>query len=103
LLVPIIVLLTDLKNSRFNKIHAYQGLVFGGVGIGYGILFCICLSLIGFVLGGGFIAAAVQCILWVFALVPFAVGVYFAYLVYTREQVVLPYITDLTKSVFKDL
>jgi uncharacterized membrane protein len=102
-LVPIIILVTDMKNSRFAKVHAYQGLVFGGAGLAYGILFCVCLSVIGFALGGGFIAAAVQCVLWVFALVPAILGIYFAYLVYTKEQVVLPYVTDVTRSVFKDL
>jgi uncharacterized membrane protein len=102
-LVPIIILVTDMKNSRFAKVHAYQGLVFGGAGVAYAILFCVCLSVVGFALGGGFIAAAVQCILWVFAIVPAAIGIYFAFLVFTKEQVVLPYLTDLTKSVFKDL
>jgi uncharacterized membrane protein len=103
LLVPIIILVTDMKNSRFAKIHAYQGLVFGGMGVGYLLLFCICLSVVGFALGGGLVASAVQCVLWVFAFVPTALGLYFAYLVYTKEQVVLPFVTDATRGVFKDL
>ncbi|TVR75670.1 MAG: hypothetical protein EA415_03195 [Sphaerobacteraceae bacterium] len=102
-LVPIIVLVTDMKNSRFTKIHAYQGLVFGGMAVGYWILFCVCTFIVGAALGGGFIAAAVQCVLWVFAFVPTALGLYFAYLVYTKEQVVLPFVTDATRGVFKDL
>jgi uncharacterized membrane protein len=92
-----------MKNSRFAKIHAYQGLVFGGVAVGYFLLFCICVTVVGFALGGGLVASAVQCILWVFALVPAAIGLYFAYLVYTKEQVVLPYLTDATRGAFKDL
>lgn len=92
-----------MKNSRFAKIHAYQGLVFGGAAVGYFILYCVCQFVVGMALGGGLFAAAVQCVLWVFVFVPTAIGLYFAYLVYTKEQVVLPFLTDATRGAFKDL
>jgi uncharacterized membrane protein len=100
-LVPIIILATDMKNSRFAKVHAYQGLVFGGAGIAFFILLCVFISILG-AATGGFIALALQC-LWIVAFLPWIIGLYFAYLVYTKEQVVLPFLTDATRGVFKDL
>jgi uncharacterized membrane protein len=96
-LVPVIILVTDMKNSRFAKIHAYQGLVFGAAAIAYFILFCVCY------VAAGTVSGFLQCILWVGFFVPYAPALYFAFLVYTKEQVVLPGLTDATKAVFKDL
>lgn len=90
-----------MKNSRFSKIHAYQGLVFGGAGLGFFLLLCVFISIMGMAVGG-FIALALQC-LWIVAFLPWLVGLYFAYLVYAKEQVVLPMLTDATRAVFKDL
>lgn len=97
ILAPILVLVTDMKQSRFARVHAYQGIVFGGVAIAfyivYGIFWTILTALLWFL----------ACILWVGFFIPFIAGLYFAYLVYTKEQVVLPFLTDATKAVFKDL
>lgn len=97
ILVPIIVLVTDMKDSRFAKVHAYQGLVFGAAAIGfyivYGIFWTILTAILWFL----------ACILWVGFFVPLLAGLYFAYLVYSKDQVVLPFLTDATKAVFKDL
>lgn len=96
-LVPIIVLVTDMKNSRFAKAHAYQGLVFAAVGIGfyivYGIFSTVATAVVGFL----------ACILWVGYFLPFVLALYVAYKVFTQGQVQLPYLTDLTRQLFKDL
>lgn len=101
-LVPIIILVTDMKNSRFAKVHAYQGIVFGAAGLAFFLIFCVLLNIMGLAIGG-FIAWMLQCVLWIIAILPGLVGLYFAYLVFTKEQVELPFLTDATKSVFKDL
>jgi uncharacterized membrane protein len=96
-LVPIIILVTDMKDSRFAKVHAYQGIVWGAVGIAfyilYGIIWIILSAVIPFI----------GCILWVGYFLPFALSLYFAYLVFSKGAVVLPGLTDATKAVFKDL
>lgn len=96
-LVPIIILVTDMKNSRFAKAHAYQGIVFAVAGIAfymvYGVFWIIMTAILWFF----------ACILWVGYFVPFLAALYIAYKVFTQGQVVIPYLTDLTKSVFKDI
>jgi uncharacterized membrane protein len=96
-LVPIIILVTDMKNSRFARVHAYQGIVWGAVGFAfylvYGIFWAVLTSVVPFI----------GCILWVGYFLPFALSLYFAYLVFSKGEVVLPFLTDLTKAVFKDL
>jgi uncharacterized membrane protein len=96
-IVPLIILLTTLKNSRFNKVHAYQGLVFFGAAFAYYILFgCawfVATSAIGFL----------ACILWVGFFVPAVIAVLMGFGVYTRGQVEFPLLTQATASLFKDM
>lgn len=96
-IVPIIILLTTLKNSRFNKIHAYQGLVFFGAAFAYYILF----SCGYFIMTS--IAGLLACILWIGYFVPFVIALVIGYRVYTNGQVEFPYLTQATASVFKDM
>ncbi len=96
-IVPIIILVTTLKESRFNRIHAYQGLVFFGAAFAYYILYT-CASLIATSAVG-----ALVCITWIGYFVPFALALYLAYRVYTATQVEFPYLTQATASVFKDM
>lgn len=98
ILVPAIILLTDMKNSRFARVHAYQALVFAGVGIAFYIVYSIFTTVMVAITFG-----LIWCILWVGYFVPFLAAVYIAYKVFTQGQVVIPYLTDLTKSVFKDI
>ena len=96
-IVPIIILLTTLKNSRFNKVHAYQGLVFFGAAFAYYILYgCawfVATSVVGFL----------ACILWVGYFVPLALALFMGFGVYTRGQVEFPLLTQATASLFKDM
>jgi uncharacterized membrane protein len=96
-LVPIIILATDMKNSRFAKVHAYQGIVFGAVCVAFYIVAGICWTIATSIF---FLLACIVGFLW---LIPLAVGLYFAFLVYTKDAVVLPGVTDATKAIFKDL
>ena len=86
-----------MKDSRFAKVHAYQGLVFGAVGVVfyiiYGILWVVMTSILWFL----------ACILWVGYFVPLLLGLYIAYKVYSQGAVEFPGLTDATKAVFKDL
>lgn len=97
ILAPILVLVTDMKESRFARVHAYQGIVFGGVCIAFYIVAGICWTIATSIF---FLLACIVGFLW---LIPLAVGLYFAYLVYTKDAVELPFLTDATKAVFKDL
>lgn len=96
-IVPIIILLTTLKNSRFNKVHAYQGLVYFGVAFAYYILY----GCVWFVMTS--IAGVLACVLWVGYFVPFVLALFIGYRVYTAGQVEFPYLTQATASVFKDM
>ena len=96
-LVPIIVLLTTLKDSRFNRIHASQGLVFFGFAFAWYLLY----SCAYFVVLSA--AGLLACVLWVGFLVPLAASLYMAYRVFTAGQVKFPYLTQATVSVFKDI
>ena len=94
-IVPIIVLLTEMKDSTFNRIHAFQGLVFGGVGVVFFILYT-CVTFV--------ITAAVPplgCILWLGYFLPFALGLYYAYKTYSAGQVEFPYLSQVTRSLFR--
>ena len=94
-IVPIIVLLTDMKNSAFNRVHAFQGLVFGGVAFVFFILYtCVTTA----------ITAAVPplgCILWVGYFLPLILGLYYAYKTYSAGQVEFPYLSQATRSLFR--
>lgn len=96
-IVPIIVLLTTLKNSRFNKVHAYQGLVFFGFAFAFYVLYsCAYFALTS-------VAWVLTCILWVGYFVPFVIALFVGYRVYTNGQVEFPYLSQVTASVFKDM
>ncbi len=97
ILMPIIILVTEMKNSRFAKAHAYQGLVLAGVGIAFYIVYGIFMIIVGA------IAWFLSCILWVGYFVPFVVSLYIAYKTFTQGQVEFPYLSDLTRQLFKDL
>jgi uncharacterized membrane protein len=96
-IVPIIILLTTLKNSRFNKVHAYQGLVFFGAAFAYYIVYGCAFFIVTQV------ASLLGCILWVGYLVPFVLALYMGFRVYTNSQVEFPYLTQATASLFKDM
>jgi len=94
-IVPIIVFVTDMKQSAFNRIHAFQGLVFGGAVFLFFILYT-CVTTV--------MTAAVPplgCILWVGYLVPLVLGLYLAYKTYTGGQVEFGYLSQLTRSLFR--
>lgn len=96
-IVPIIVFVTSLKDSRFNRIHAYQGLVyFAAAFVWYFLFTCANIALTS-------VAGFLVCITWVGYFVPFGVSLYLAYRVYTAQQVEFPYLTQATASVFKDI
>ncbi|MGA7669644.1 MAG: hypothetical protein WBW04_04440 [Nitrolancea sp.] len=97
LIVPIIVLVTTMKVSRFNKIHAYQGLVFFGVAVAYYILYTCAYVAITSVVG------LLACVLWIGYFVPFVAGLYLAFRVYTAKQVEFPLLTQAAAAVFKDM
>jgi uncharacterized membrane protein len=96
-IVAIVILVTDMKNSRFNKIHAYQSLVFAGAGLVFYIIWSIITGIIGSVFW------PLACVLWVGYFLPFALALYFAFKVFTAGQVVFPTLTDFTAQIFKDL
>ncbi len=94
-IVPIIVLLTEMKNSAFNRIHAFQGLVFADIGVIFFILYT-CVTIV--------ITAAVPplgCILWVGYFLPLGLGLYYAYKTYSAGQVEFPYLSQVTRSLFR--
>ncbi len=96
-IVPIIVFVTTLKDSRFNRIHAYQGLVFFGAAFAYYLVYGCGYFIVTSVVG------LLACVLWVGFFVPLAVAIYLAYRVYTASQVEFPYLTQATSAVFKDM
>ncbi|GBD20014.1 hypothetical protein HRbin28_00452 [bacterium HR28] len=95
IVVPAIVLLTDLRRSVFAYVHALQGLVFGGASI----LFLILYTCVTTVLSA--IVPPLACILWLGYLLPLALGIYYAYRAYTIGQTEFPLLSDVTRSLFR--
>ncbi len=94
-IVPIVVLVTEMKNSAFNRIHAFQGLVFGGVAVIFFILYtCVTIVLTA-------VVPPLGCILWVGYFLPLALGLYYAYKTYSAGQVEFPYLSQVTRSLFR--
>lgn len=95
--VPVIVLLTDLKESRFNKIHAYQGLVFFGVAVAYLIAYtCVSIAVT-------LVVPLLALVLWVGWFIPLAGALYLAFKTSTASQVEFPYLSQATLSLFKTI
>ncbi len=95
IVVPAIVLLTDLRRSVFAYVHALQGLVFGGASV----LFLILYTCVTTVLSA--IVPPLACILWLGYLLPLALGIYYAYRAYTIGQTEFPLLSDVTRSLFR--
>jgi len=95
IVVPLIVLLTDLRRSSFAYVHALQGLVFGGASIVFLLLYsCLTFALTA-------IMPPLGCVLWIGFLPPLGLGLYVAYRVVTASQVAFPVLSDVTRSLFR--
>jgi uncharacterized membrane protein len=95
IVVPLIVLLTDLRRSSFAYVHALQGLVFGGASIVFLLLYsCLTFALTA-------IVPPLGCVLWIGFLLPLGLGLYVAYRVVTASQVAFPVLSDVTRSLFR--
>jgi uncharacterized membrane protein len=94
-IVPIIVLVTEMKESTFNRIHAFQGLVFGGAGFLFFILYTCVTTAISAVV------PPLACVLWIGYLLPLALGLYVAYKTYSTGQVEFVYLSQLTRALFR--
>ena len=95
IVVPLIVLLTDLRRSSFAHVHALQGLVFGGASIVFLLLYsCLTFALTA-------IVPPLGCVLWIGFLLPLGLGLYVAYRVVTASQVAFPVLSDVTRSLFR--
>ncbi|MDW7981610.1 MAG: hypothetical protein RMH81_02155 [Thermomicrobium sp.] len=95
IVIPAVVLLSDLRRSTFAYVHALQGLVFGGASV----LFLILYSCLAFA-----ITAAVPllgCILWPGYFLPLALGLYYAYRSYTASETEFPVLSDATRALFR--
>jgi uncharacterized membrane protein len=94
IIVPAIVLLTDLRRSAFAFVHALQGLVFGGASV----LFVILYSCVTIVLSAA--VPLLGCVLWLGYFLPLVLGIVIAYQVYTTNRTEFPLLSDLTRSLF---
>lgn len=94
-IVPIIVLLTETRESAFNRVHAYQGLVFAGLGVVFYILY----TCVTFVIAA--VVPPLGCILWLGYFLPFVLAVYYAYKTYANGQTEFPYLSQVTRSLFR--
>lgn len=95
IVVPIIVLLTDLRRSAFAYVHALQGLVFGGASILFVLLYtCVSAALT-------VIIPPLACILWLGYFLPLALGISCAYRTYTVGQNDFPLLSDVTRALFR--
>lgn len=95
ILVPLIVLLTDLKRSRFAYVHALQGLVFGVASVVF-VVFYTCVTIV--------LTAVVPplgCILWIGYFVPLVVGLLLAYQAYAQGRTEFSTLSPLTRSLFR--
>ncbi len=93
-IVPLVVLLTDLRRSPFAYVHALQGLVFGGASV----LFVILYSCVTFVVTA--VVPVLGCLLWIGYFLPLVLALLIAYQVYTANRSEFPVLSDLTRSLF---
>lgn len=98
--VPALVLVSDLRRQRFLRYHGYQGLAAGVV------LLVLYLLLIP---GATWVLLHVPCIGWTFAcLAPFiylaglGLQLYWAYLAYQGHVFTIPILGDLASSYLQD-
>ncbi|CAN5658990.1 hypothetical protein BH23CHL2_BH23CHL2_19900 [soil metagenome] len=86
----VVAVLDETKRKPLLKDHAVQGIGFGVVAFAYsmvaGIIY-VCLTIVTLGILG--------LVLWVLFFVPLPVGIYFAYLAYTKGGLVeMPFLTD---------
>ena len=100
IVVPVLVLLTELRRHRFLRFHGYQGL---GAGVVLVVLYLHVIPGITWVL------VHVPCIGWAFAcLVPFVylgsfgLQLYWAYLAYQGHLFSIPVLGDIARSSMQD-
>lgn len=94
--VPIGLLMTH-GESRFARRHAWQGIIFGGASVAYLAVYVI------FWLGMFSISPALACLAIFGAFVPFALGLYYATRIYTRSQSHFLILSDLTRTLIRDV
>ena len=100
IVVPVLVLLTDLRRRRFLRYHAYQGLAAGVVFLALYLLV---------IPGATWLLVNIPCVGWAFAcLAPFlylgglALQLYWAYLAYQGHVFSIPILGDLASSSMQD-
>jgi hypothetical protein len=95
-IVPIMVLGSSSR-SKAMSVHAYQGLVFAGLSVGYYATLTLATLLVVSLL------PLLMCILWVAWIIPAGIALYYASRVYTRGQTEFVLLSDITRSLFKEL
>lgn len=88
IIVSLIVLLTDMKNRPFLKYHAMQALIAD-------VVLWVIAMIVSAILAATVILACIAPFLW---LVVFGITVYWAYLAYQGQWLVIPVITDFAKK-----
>lgn len=100
IVVPVLVLVSDLRGNRFLRYHGYQGLATG-------VLFLVAYLLL--IPGATWILLNIPCIGWSFAcLAPFiyvagfGLQFYWAYLAYQGQQFSIPIISAIASAYVQD-
>lgn len=88
IIVSLIVLLTDMKNRPFLKYHAMQALIAD-------IVLWVVAMIVSAIMAATVILGCIAPFLW---LVVFGITVYWAYLAYQGQWLVIPVITDFAKK-----
>lgn len=93
--VPIIILYSETGKTRaFQRYHAINSLVVSGVTLLFGLLI-VCPIAVGL----SFITAGLgSCCTAPFALVPYALGIYYGIKAYQGEYVDIPFVTTFAKG-----
>lgn len=98
--IPIIVLATDYKNSRYMRYHAYNGLIWGLALLAVGVLLSVAIWFMTLVGIPYIIRMPLGMVRWALVPVALIVSILFAVKANNREDVKIPVITDLaTKQV----
>lgn len=95
-IVPILALSSG-GTDRFTRIHAYQGITFAGLSIAY-FFFTLVLSAIAAILFG-----PLMFVVWMTWVAPVVMGLHYAYSAYTQRQTEFYFLSNMTRTLFKDL
>lgn len=101
LIVPLIVLLSDMKNRPFRRFHAVNALGMDAVYAVLVVLLCCCSTVGGVVLSNanlGFVSLLGNCVFGILFLAVIGLRIWYAVLAYQGNYFDIPFLTNILRQ-----